>query len=186
MDPAAKHRAVLDAAEALFVAQGYDGASIADIAGAADVAVGTVYRFHADKAALLTALHQRMENRFIEATLAGWASGDDHRGRFNAMFAAIFAEAGASRAAMPLYGMTKTSVGDGYSPGAAMIAAIETLVATAQAEGGLIDGDPALLAAVAYGMTDAALRHWLAAGESAPPAAHVDALARLASRAFIA
>lgn len=187
MDPAGKNRAILDAAEALFVAHGYEGSSIADIARKAGVAVGTVYRLHVDKPALLTALHRRMEERFIAATIDGWGSRSDYNERFHAMFTAIFAEAAAARAAMPLYGMTKeASDAGGYVPGAAMIATIAALYDKGRRAGALRDGQPGLMAAIAYGMTDAALRHWLAADTESVTEPHVDALTALASRAFLA
>lgn len=187
MDPPAKNRAILDAAEALFVAHGYEGTSIADIARRAGVAVGTVYRLHADKPALLTALHRRMEDRFVAATFDGWQSRSDYTERFRAMFTAIFAEAAASRAAMPLYGMTKeASGGAGYVPGAAIVATIAALYGEGQAAGALRDGKPGLMAAIAYGMTDAALRHWLASDACGMPEPYVDVLAVLACRAFLA
>lgn len=186
MDPIAKRRAVLDAAEALFVGNGYDRTTIADIAAAADVAVGTVYRLYVDKPALLVALHQRMEDRFIAATLGGWSRGSDHPSRFAAMFAAIFAEAAASRAVMPLYGLTKEMLGaGGYRPGAALVATIAGLYAEGQAAGGLRPGAPGLMAAIAHGMTDAALRHWLAGDVTAAPDAHIGALTGLALSAFV-
>ena len=52
--------ALLDAAEDVFAHKGYENASIADIAAAADLAVGTVYRFFPGKQDLGTAVMERI------------------------------------------------------------------------------------------------------------------------------
>jgi AcrR family transcriptional regulator len=54
---------VLDAAEALFRSQGYDGASMNDVARGAGVAVGTLYHHFPDKRALLLELVDRIGDR---------------------------------------------------------------------------------------------------------------------------
>ena len=52
----AKHKAILDAAGAIFAKQGYEETTIAQIASAAGVAVGTVYLYFHNKRDIYTAL----------------------------------------------------------------------------------------------------------------------------------
>lgn len=51
---------LLDAAEDIFARNGYEASSVADIAKAAGLAVGTVYRFFENKQALGTAVMERI------------------------------------------------------------------------------------------------------------------------------
>ncbi|NDJ59862.1 MAG: TetR/AcrR family transcriptional regulator [Chloroflexi bacterium] len=55
-----RREAILDAAASVFTAKGYSGASIKDIAEAADVADGTIYNYFANKEALLLGLFDRL------------------------------------------------------------------------------------------------------------------------------
>jgi AcrR family transcriptional regulator len=53
------YQAMLDAAEKLFARDGYDGAGTPEIAAEAGVSVGTVYRYFADKKAILLEVLRR-------------------------------------------------------------------------------------------------------------------------------
>ena len=59
----ATHERLLHAAEQLFVKNGYDGASMNDVARIADVGVGTLYHHFADKRALLLELIDSLGER---------------------------------------------------------------------------------------------------------------------------
>ena len=72
MNPEGSRAAVMAAGEKLFSSHGYTNTSMADIARAADVAAGTLYRLFPDKPSLLAALHSAMEDRFIAAMKEGW------------------------------------------------------------------------------------------------------------------
>lgn len=61
-----KESRILQAAVSVFAEKGYHGSSIADIAGAARVATGTIYLYFAHKEDLLTALFQRTLGRYLE------------------------------------------------------------------------------------------------------------------------
>ena len=66
--------AILDAAEAVFARDGVPGARMEDVAGAAGVAVGTLYNYFADRHALLEALLDARRNELLarlDAALAG-------------------------------------------------------------------------------------------------------------------
>ena len=68
---------VLASAASLFAQNGYDGASIAEIAGDAGVTGGAIYAHYASKAELFVAALQRHGSRQVERLLAFDVSGDD-------------------------------------------------------------------------------------------------------------
>lgn len=61
--PSGKRDRLLAAALALFEARGYDGVAVPEIAAAAQVAVGTLYRHFADKDALVNALFRHWQGQ---------------------------------------------------------------------------------------------------------------------------
>ncbi|MDX2234772.1 MAG: TetR/AcrR family transcriptional regulator [Hyphomonadaceae bacterium] len=186
MDPEGKRDAVLGAGEALFASAGYAGATMADIARAADVAVGSVYRLFPDKAALLAALHQRMEDRFIDAILRGWRAGPSPAERFGPMIDALLDEAWAVRDVMPLYTLTRDLIGaTAYEPHRRMVDTIARLYREGVAAGAFARHDPAIAAAIAYGMVDGALRVWMKNPTRARRAAVARDLKTLFDRAFL-
>jgi AcrR family transcriptional regulator len=169
MDPDGKREAILLAGEQLFSGQGYSGTTMAGIAAAAGVAVGTLYRLFPDKRALLEALHVRMEDRFIAATIAGWDAGTDGASRLDAMAARLLMEAERQRAAMPLYTLTRDMiVSDDYQPGARLIAVIRGLYQTGVRAGHFHRHDPHAAAAIAHGIIEGGMR--AAMGASTPSA----------------
>ncbi len=65
-------QAILDATERCLLRKGYDGATIRHIAGELDCAVGSIYRYFADKRELLSVVTQAT----FEAVARGAESGD--------------------------------------------------------------------------------------------------------------
>lgn len=94
MNPTAKYAAILAAATELFADPGYDRTSIADIAGKAGVAVGSVYRLFEDKRAVLAAVHDAVEDQFIAAIQEGWGTEGTVQTRMATIAAGLFATAG--------------------------------------------------------------------------------------------
>jgi AcrR family transcriptional regulator len=162
MNPEGKKEAVLAAGEKLFASQGYTRTTIADIASAADVAVGSVYRLFPDKPAMLAALHQRMEDRFIVAMTRGWGSIDDYTKKFDPMIDSLMDEAEAVLDIMPLYALTRDMIGaTNFVPGARMIetiASFYTRGVKAKAYHPLV---ASIAASIAHGMVEGALRAWM-------------------------
>ncbi|MDE2363964.1 MAG: TetR/AcrR family transcriptional regulator [Hyphomicrobiales bacterium] len=72
----AKGRQILDGARKVFLADGFDGASMNDIARVAGVSKGTIYSYFASKEALFEALVR--EDRRVQAEQLG--AYDDHQG----------------------------------------------------------------------------------------------------------
>jgi AcrR family transcriptional regulator len=187
MDPDGKRAALLEAGEALFSQRGFASVTIADIAGHADVAVGSVYRLFPDKAALLAALHARMEDRFIDVMQTAWASQETHDRKLRAVVAALLMEAAKVAHLMPLYSLTRDVVGQvDYRPGERTIAAIAPLHAQGQAAGALIALDTQLSARLAYALIDAAMHRLLAATSAAERSDVIMQTQDLVTRAFMA
>ncbi len=187
MDPDGKREAILAAGEHLFAGQGYSGTTMAEIAALAGVAVGTLYRLFPDKRALLEALHVRMEDRFIAATLAGWDAGTGGAGRLDAMAEHVLAEAFLRRAAMPLYTLTRDMVGSQtYQPGARLITVIRKLYQSGVQSGDFRRHDPATAAAIAHGMIEGGMRAAMAAPSLVQRKRVLADLKALFRRAFLA
>jgi len=128
MDPIGKRAAILGVGEKLFAERGFAGVSMADIAAGADVAVGTLYRLFPDKAALLGALHERMEDRFIGVMLRAWAATPGYPDKLHGLVIALLNEALAVSDLMPLYSLTRDVVGRvDYRPGERTISTIAPL-----------------------------------------------------------
>lgn len=64
-----KRRRILDAALKTFAARGYHGTSVPEVADAAGVGVGTLYRYFADKNALVNELYRDAKQRLKAALL---------------------------------------------------------------------------------------------------------------------
>ena len=163
MNPEGKREALMHSAETLFVTQGYSGTTIAQIAKHAEIAVGSVYRLYPDKAAVLTALHERMEERFIHAMQAGWTSKDDYAERFEAMIAALFDLAFDVRASLPLYFLTRDMIGGtNFVPGERIIAEIEAQFFDGVESGKLRAMTPGVIGPMAHAIVEGAMRAWMA------------------------
>jgi TetR/AcrR family transcriptional regulator, repressor of fatR-cypB operon len=71
-----KRRRILDAALTTFAARGYHGTSVPEVAEAAGVGVGTLYRYFEDKNALVNELYRDAKLRLKSALLDGLAAPD--------------------------------------------------------------------------------------------------------------
>ncbi len=148
-----------------FAADGFEAVSIAGIAREAGIAVGTVYRFYPNKIALLRAMHDALEVEFVACIERAWISEAPHADRLDAVCAALFELMDARRAELHVLSMTTDVVHkDGRLPGDRVRAGIAVNIAEAQAAGAFRDGDPNLLAAMAHGTVEGAMRHWLRTG----------------------
>lgn len=186
IDPQGKRAAVLAAAEKQFAAKGYEATSIADIAAEADVAVGSVYRLFADKAALLEALHASMEEHLVEAMNTAWFSSSAPRmQRFEAMYGAIFDAAAELARAMPVYEMTHhRAPEDAARPRERVVRAIEAIYSDAAASGELASHPTSDVAHIMHGLVEGGMRTWMSAPTRARRDELVALLAGLTRRAF--
>ncbi len=71
-----KRRRILDAALKAFAARGYHGTSVPEVADAAGVGVGTLYRYFEDKNALVNELYRDAKLRLKSALLDGLPAPD--------------------------------------------------------------------------------------------------------------
>jgi AcrR family transcriptional regulator len=71
-----KRRRILDAALREFAARGYHGTSVPEVAQAAGVGVGTLYRYFEDKSALVNEVYRDAKLRLKSALLDGLAAPD--------------------------------------------------------------------------------------------------------------
>lgn len=74
-----KRRRILDAALETFSARGYHGTSVPEVADAAGVGVGTLYRYFEDKNALVNELYRDAKLRLRSALLDGLPALDPYR-----------------------------------------------------------------------------------------------------------
>ena len=65
---AARREEILDAARRVFAERGFRGTTIADIAEAAKIALGTIYLYFSSKEDVFAALHQRFNEVIMRST----------------------------------------------------------------------------------------------------------------------
>lgn len=74
--------AIMTAALELVAVQGFHGTPISQIAKQADVGVGSIYRYFADKDELIHAIHARLDERLIQDLSQGGDTGLSDQKRF--------------------------------------------------------------------------------------------------------
>jgi AcrR family transcriptional regulator len=86
MERAEKKRAqIMDGARVVFLAEGFDGASMEAIAHAAGVSKGTLYTYFKGKDELFTSLIAAYQNRSFEETFRGLSKVADLRGNLETL-----------------------------------------------------------------------------------------------------
>ena len=188
LDPDAKRVAIMAASERLFASNGFAKTTMAQIAQEANVAVGSLYRAFPDKLALLTALHDAMEQKFIDVIHDSWHLEKPPAERFQSMIEGLMNQAAAVRASMPLYMLTRDLVSSGgEEPGARTVTVIAKLYEAGTARGEFVAMHPTMAAAIGYGMVEGGMRDWMThGGEAADLQAAVNALNDCFVRAFVA
>lgn len=163
INPDAKREAILNAAEQLFVENGYSATSTTVIAKQADVAVGTVFRIFNDKVGILEELHRRMERKFVSALQTGWHdSNRPFAERFRPMFDELMSCLQENIELMPLYGMTKELVlNTDHQTGESIISVIRENYRQGVEAEEFLAMDDELVAHFAHGLVDGAMRYWL-------------------------
>ena len=150
------------------------------------MAVGTVFRIFHDKSGILESLHERMEQRFVDAMNEGWESEAAYAERFRPMFRALFLCAARYRNVMPLYGKTKElSLSTRYQPGASIISSIRENYDEGVASGAFFKMDSEQVAFMTHGMVDGAMRYWMANPTPGRMDEAVEKLDEFAKRLFV-
>jgi AcrR family transcriptional regulator len=163
-DPESRRRLLLIAATRQFAELGYDGTSVNHVAKEAGVAVGTLFKYFPDKAALLEAVLADFEREFVAAITDPALHTGAHAARLGPLMIAMFQLAGRrEHFYWALTSGTQALRGKREShPGDAMRQAIATFIRSGMAAGEFRDGDPSRLAVLGYGIVEAAMRQCFA------------------------
>lgn len=81
-----KRQAILEAALALFAERGFHGTAVPEVAAAAGVAAGTLYRYFASKEALVNALYQQWKGALLSALLSDFPVDESPRQQFHELW----------------------------------------------------------------------------------------------------
>ncbi|MEP2102856.1 MAG: TetR/AcrR family transcriptional regulator [Parasphingorhabdus sp.] len=161
-NPDAKRQAIHESAIALFSAKGFEQVTIAEIAKAANIAVGTIYRFYPNKSAILIAISEILEQQFIAVMREAWSGDVPYSERFNQMASALFAIISDKREEIVLLSLVQGHIiENGTIPGAAIRKEIAALHQDGVNHGGFTPHDSDHFAAIAHGMVEGAMRQWL-------------------------
>jgi TetR/AcrR family transcriptional regulator, repressor of fatR-cypB operon len=149
-----KRARLLDAALALFETRGFDGVAVPEIARAAGVAVGTVYRYFDTKEALVNALYRHWKRAYNDAVLAPLPDDLPARGAFASYWQRMTLFARTHPRAMrfmDLHHHAPYLDDESRSEGRAYAEVASDFVARARAEGVLGDLPPVLIVALMWG-----------------------------------
>ena len=155
-----KAEAIIEAAQALFIAQGYEATTMAQVAARAGVAVGTVYLYFKNKAELLYALKSHYESRMVGEITSPEIQSLSHRERLRPLLEAVFANAARDCEMVQLMGLQPQMIGElktrpaGSSP---IQQVIQAFFQEAQASGTFRALDTPVAATICYGMVQSAL-----------------------------
>ncbi|MCC6921393.1 MAG: TetR/AcrR family transcriptional regulator [Alphaproteobacteria bacterium] len=159
---APKRGQILNAALGLFEAKGYGGTAVPEIAQAAGVAVGTIYRYFPTKEALVRALLADCQTRFEADVLAPVPPTATPRATFRlywrrmAQFARSFPVA---YRFLDLHDHAAYRDPSAAPQGEALTAALRDLVARGRREGAMKALDPTLVMALLRGALAGLARH---------------------------
>lgn len=163
-DPDAKREAVHGAAMALFAKDGFENVSVADIARAAQVAVGTVYRLYPNKIAVLQSLHATMEAVFVSTIRKAWDSNLAFDERVENLVIHLIALIRQERERLVILSMTTDiTYTDGSLPGDSVRAEIADVIRKEASRGHPIKTEPTIAASILHGAVEGAMRHALRA-----------------------
>lgn len=159
-DPEARRAALLVAATRAFAERGYEATSVNDVARDAGVSVGTLFKYFPDKAALLEAALAEIEKDFVAAMADPAIHVGSHFARLRAMMRALFALAAEREHFFwALTSGTHALRGTrAATPGSALRASIAEFVRSGIRAGEFRRVDPDRIAAIGYGVVEAAMR----------------------------
>lgn len=154
MAPSTKREDIERAALALFADKGFHGTSMPELARAASVGPGTIYRHFDSKEALVNALYQHWKSKMMNDVYANLPHDVPWRERFRALWRALFAFSAEHPGAVDFVDLhyhsdylDETSKQIELASATALFA----LVGMAQAEQILADLPPPALIAMVYG-----------------------------------
>jgi len=89
-EKAFRSRLILEAAEQVFAARGFEGASVEEIAGKAEVAIATLYKLFGSKEAVFAALVEHRQDQFLVEVESSAGESTDPRVQLERLVEAIF------------------------------------------------------------------------------------------------
>lgn len=154
-----KSAAILDAARNHFAAHGFEATKLSEVAKDSGVAVGTIYLRYKSKTELLSGVLDRVEESFCEAmdTPDVWALPFPQR--FDAIISAILLTARKEKGLDALMALAAFAPQSSASQKQRMLSKIEQHLEDGVTRGEVrADVDLALVARMAHGLVDAAMR----------------------------
>ncbi len=152
--PDDKRGRLLEAALDLFETRGFDGVAVPEVAAKAGVAVGTVYRHFATKAALVNALYRHWKGVYNAVVLAPVPPGLEVRDQFATywqrmmLFARTYPRA---TRFMDLHHHAPYLDAEAIAAGRIYRETAQAFIAQARAAGAIRDIDPVLVVALMWG-----------------------------------
>lgn len=184
-DPEARRALLLSTASRHFAERGYEGTSVNEVAKDAGVSVGTLFKYFPDKAALLEAVLAEIEVDFVAAMTRPELHVGPHAPRLRPMMRALFGLAATrehffwalTSGTQALRGKRDTTPGD------ALRQSIAGFVRSGIAAGEFRAVDPDRMAAIGYGVVEAAMQQCFSVEGGAHRQAWADLCAEVLARA---
>jgi AcrR family transcriptional regulator len=153
-----KRRAIIEAAQHLFTTVGYESTTMAQIAKAAGVAVGTVYLYFKNKTDLLIAVKGGWEEEILRALSLPDIAALPHHLRARPMIEASFKVCARHTELVQLMGMQAEMLGEWHSQvPAPILEALRAFLREAMEVGAIRKIDTEAAAVVLFGMVNSAL-----------------------------
>jgi AcrR family transcriptional regulator len=145
---------ILHAALRLFAERGFHGTSMPDLAAAAGVGAGTIYRHFDSKEGVVNALYQQWKQQFTREVFERWDFEGSWRQRFRTLWRALFQFQREHPHAIPFLDLHHHS--DYLDTDSRQIEIVSAMAwlemfSRGQREEALVDMDPAAVIAMAYG-----------------------------------
>lgn len=159
-EKAFRTRLILEAAEQVFAARGFEGASVEEIAGKAEVAIATLYKLFGSKEAVFAALVQHRQDQFLVEVESLVGDSADPRVQLSRLVEAVFRYFEEHQDAFRIYlGAThgfpwhiRSSFGERtFEKYQEFLSFVSTLLRAGIEAGAWPDADPARLAAAVMG-----------------------------------
>jgi AcrR family transcriptional regulator len=161
-DPEAKLAALHKSAFTLLAEHRYESVPVSMIAQQADVAVGTFYRFYPTKMALLEAMSDALEEKFVVAMKHAWDGQTKYADKIAALAESLFdtitvhaAEIGVMQMTAGHRPVTSKALGDSIRK------AIALHYSEGLNKGAFVSHNPETFAAAAHGLVEGLMRQYL-------------------------
>jgi TetR/AcrR family transcriptional regulator, repressor of fatR-cypB operon len=156
-----KRDAIMQAALELFVARGFYGVAVPEIADLAQVGAGTIYRHFESKEALVNAIYRQEKQRFAQSVVSSIPAIDRSRELFRALWTRMAAFATANQASfvfLELHHHAPYLDDASRAVEQRMLALFEGVITAAQTRGELKAAPPRLLMGIVMGAFTGVIR----------------------------